>query len=113
MRKKISDLNQSASEIILRGFYMLVLSSLAISVSAETLKPFEPEMVQLPTGIWMGKYEVTQKQWQAVMGNNPSFHPQKDDFPVGNVSWNDVQIFIAQLNKKTGKTYRLPTEKAR
>ncbi len=111
MRKKISDLNQSASEIILRGFYMLVLSSLAISVSAETLKPFEPEMVQLPTGIWMGKYEVTQKQWQAVMGNNPSFHPQKDDFPVGNVSWNDVQIFIAQLNKKTGKTYRLPTEK--
>lgn len=110
MRKKINVL-QLDGKIILRVFYMLVLSSIAMSISAETLKSFEPEMVQLPTGIWMGKYEVTQKQWQAVMGNNPSFHPQKDDFPVGNVSWNDVQIFIAQLNKKTGKTYRLPTEK--
>lgn len=110
MRKKINVL-QLDGKIILRGFYMLVLSSIAISVSAETLKSFEPEIVKLPTGIWMGKYEVTQKQWQAVMGNNPSWLPREDNFPVGNVSWNEVQVFITQLNKKTGKTYRLPTQK--
>jgi formylglycine-generating enzyme required for sulfatase activity len=95
---------------------LLLLNSVAIIASAETTQPFEPEMVKLPIGIWMGKYEVTQKQWQEVMGSNPSafYNPpifKKDDFPIDNVSWNDVQIFIAQLNKKTGKTYRLPTEK--
>ncbi len=76
----------------------------------ENPQNFELEMVKLPTGIWMGKYEVTQNQWLAVMGSNPSAY-RAFDFPVENVSWNDVQIFIAQLNKKTGKTYRLPTEK--
>ena len=80
------------------------------SATPGNLQNFELEMVKLPTGIWMGKYEVTQNQWLAVMGSNPSAY-RTFDFPVENVSWNDVQIFIAQLNKKTGKTYRLPTEK--
>jgi len=58
----------------------------------------------------IGKYEVTQAQWKAVMGSNPSRFQGCDDCPVEKVSWNDVQEFIQKLNAQTGKTYRLPTE---
>lgn len=58
------------------------------------------------------KYEVTQKQWRAVMGTDPPELRFKgcDDCPVERVSWNDIQDFIKKLNQKTGKKYRLPTE---
>ena len=57
----------------------------------------------------IGKYEVTQEQWMAIMGENPSkFVNEK--YPVENVSWNDVQLFISKLNEETKKKYRLPTE---
>ena len=58
---------------------------------------------------YIGKYEVTQAQWKAVMGSNPSKF-KGDNFPVEQVSWNDVQAFINRLNEQTGKQYRLPTE---
>ena len=58
---------------------------------------------------YIGKYEVTQAQWQAVMGSNTS-HFKGDNLPVERVSWDDVQEFIRKLNMKTGKQYRLPTE---
>ena len=58
---------------------------------------------------YIGKYEVTQAQWKAVMGNNPSFFIG-DDLPVDSVSWNDTQEFIRKLNERTGGNYRLPTE---
>jgi tetratricopeptide (TPR) repeat protein len=58
----------------------------------------------------LGKTEVTQAQWLAVMGENPShFSKCGDDCPVENVSWEDTKRFLQQLNKKTGKEYRLPT----
>jgi len=75
-----------------------------------------PEMVVLPAGggraaFAMGKYEVTQGQWRAIMGNNPShFQNCGDTCPVEKVSWNDAKEFIQRLNQKTGKQYRLPTE---
>jgi formylglycine-generating enzyme required for sulfatase activity len=54
--------------------------------------------------------EVTQAQWQAVMGSNPSYH-KGNDRPVEQVSWNDVQAFITKLNRKDpGMGYRLPSE---
>lgn len=59
---------------------------------------------------YIGKYEVTQKQWRDVMGTNPSYFSGCDDCPVEQVSWNDVQKFIKKLNKKNWKKYRLPTE---
>ncbi|MBI3600779.1 MAG: formylglycine-generating enzyme family protein, partial [Nitrospinae bacterium] len=59
---------------------------------------------------YMGKYEVTQKEWQSIMGNNPSYLKNCDNCPVEQVSWNDVQEYINKLNQKTGKKYRLPTE---
>ena len=57
----------------------------------------------------IGKYEVTQKLWKAVMGTNPSYF-KGDNLPVENVSWYQVQEFIRKLNAKTCKHYRLPTE---
>lgn len=61
-------------------------------------------------GFYIGKYEVTQKQWREVMGANPSHFSGCDNCPVESVSWNDVQEFIRKLNAKTGMNYRLPTE---
>jgi formylglycine-generating enzyme required for sulfatase activity len=58
---------------------------------------------------YIGKYEVTQAQWRAVMGNNPSY-ANGDNLPVESVYWIDVQKFIEKLNVLTGKSYRLPTE---
>lgn len=93
-----------------------------------------PELVELPAGNFdmgsnngeanempvhrvsvkafaIGKTEVTQAQWQALMGTNPSnFSTCGDTCPVEQVSWDDVQKFIQKLNAKTGKEYRLPTE---
>ena len=58
----------------------------------------------------IGKYEVTQAQWKAILGSNPSYFQDCDQCPVENVSWDKVQDFIGKLNVQTGKNYRLPTE---
>ncbi len=92
-------------------------------VSEDETKPFtlpggvELEMVYIECesqGFWIGKYEVTQGQWDAVMGNNPSGF-KGADLPVENVSWNDCHDFIRKLNalpevKKSGWKFRLSTE---
>jgi formylglycine-generating enzyme required for sulfatase activity len=59
---------------------------------------------------YMGKYPITQGQWETVMGSNPSHVKKGDDYPVENISWYNVQEFIQKLNLKTGESYRLPTE---
>ena len=61
-------------------------------------------------GFWIGKYTVTQGQWQKVMGNNPSGFKKGDNYPVETVSWDDAKEFIRKLNGKSGYTFRLPTE---
>jgi formylglycine-generating enzyme required for sulfatase activity len=58
----------------------------------------------------LGKYEVTQAQWQQVMEGNPSYFSGCNECPVEQVSWDDIQIFLRKLNAQTGKAYRLPTE---
>ncbi|MCG8036132.1 MAG: SUMF1/EgtB/PvdO family nonheme iron enzyme [Candidatus Thiodiazotropha taylori] len=98
-------------------------------------KSYEPEMLRIPGGsYWMGnqfgsgsssekpvhevkisgfelgKYEVTQSQWKAVMGSNPSNIQDCPNCPVEGVSWDDIQDYIYKLGKMTGKYYRLPTE---
>ena len=59
---------------------------------------------------YLGESEVTQKEWEAVMGDNPSISNTGDNYPVDSVSWENVQEFIKRLNEKSGKKYRLPTE---
>jgi len=77
--------------------------------------------VKISNAFYMGKYEVTQKQWRDVMGTSPShFHPnpkwlgdfphEGDNYPVA-ASWNDAQEFIKKLNEREGTNkYRLPSE---
>lgn len=62
------------------------------------------------SNFYLGRYEVTQGQWKALMGKNPSKNKNSDRDPVEDVSWNDVEDFIKELNQKTGRNYRLPTE---
>jgi formylglycine-generating enzyme required for sulfatase activity len=67
--------------------------------------------VRIGQAFAMGKYEVTQGEWLAVMGSNPShFKDCGDRCPVELVSWDEVQAFIGKLKEKTGKDYRLPSE---
>jgi formylglycine-generating enzyme required for sulfatase activity len=66
--------------------------------------------INISNDFYIGRYEVTQAQWTAVMGDNPSVFSHPDN-PVENVSWNDINIFINLLNKKEGHNrYSLPTE---
>lgn len=58
----------------------------------------------------IGKYPVTQAQWEAVMGGNPSRFKDCPDCPVERVSWSDCQIFLEKLNAMTGQRFNLPTE---
>jgi formylglycine-generating enzyme required for sulfatase activity/serine/threonine protein kinase len=66
--------------------------------------------VTLTKPFYMGKYEVTQEQWESVMRNNPSSRTKGAKLPVTDVSWEDCQEFIKKLNAKTSGGYRLPTE---
>jgi len=103
------------------------LAKLSVSVLRDC--PTCPEMVAIPAGSFeigeaynkhtvtfpqsfaIGKFEVTQAQWKAIMGANPSmFGNCGDNCPVESVSWNDTQEFIRKLNAMTGKQYRLPSE---
>ena len=74
--------------------------------------------VTISRGFWMGKYEVTQREYQAVIGNNPSQFPGDLDRPVETVSWLDATNYCAKLTQQElaaghisqGSHYRLPTE---
>lgn len=67
--------------------------------------------VTIREGFYMGRYEVTQAQWRAVMRRNPSSFRNCRRCPVDSVSWSDAQRFIRRLNARgDGFTYRLPTE---
>ena len=68
--------------------------------------------VKISRAFYLGEYEVTQGQWETVMGSNPSdFKNCGRDCPVESVSWDDVQQFVRELNgMEVGARYRLPTE---
>ena len=111
--------------------------SVAEDIAAEVIAFLEKEMVLIPAGkfmmgspasekdrddhetqhevtltkpFYMGKYEVTQEQWESVMGNNPSSRTKGAKLPVTDVSWHECQEFIKKLNDKMKGGYRLPTE---
>src|SRR5262245_16640321 len=59
---------------------------------------------------YLGKFLITQAQWQAVTGKNPSRFNDDPALPVENISWNDAKVFCEKLAQVTGKAYRLPSE---
>ena len=84
-----------------------------MGATSEMQDPYDDEksvhQVTLTNDYYMGKYEVTQALWKAVMGSNPS-NFKGDYLPVEMVSWDDCQEFIGKLNSMTGRKFRLPTE---
>ena len=84
-----------------------------MGATAEMKEPWDKEKpthrVTLTNDYYIGKYEVTQALWQAVMDKKTSKF-KGDNLPVEQVSWDDCQKFISKLNRITGKTFRLPTE---
>ncbi len=82
------------------------------STSTEAYTREQPvTQVKISRGFYLGKYEVTQLEWQSVMGTNPSRFSGCRRCPVEQVSWGEVQEFIGELNaREGGRQYRLPTE---
>ncbi len=91
-----------------------------IAVPIGSFRNESGETIEIRKPFYMGKYPITQSQWQALMNtnlwqeivgrtSNPSRFKGKD-YPVERVSWHDCQEFIQKLNRKTGRNYRLPTE---
>jgi formylglycine-generating enzyme required for sulfatase activity len=80
-------------------------------------RPFEEEQWEKPRHVvtigkpfYLGKYEVTQAQWQSVMGDNPSDFRGDVNLPVEQVSWQDCRTYCRKLSELTGRAARLPTE---
>ena len=73
-------------------------------------REFPQHRVMLTKPFWLGKTEVTQEQWQAVMGSNPSKSAGRPQNPVEQVSWDDCHGFLNKLSAKLNKPFRLPTE---
>jgi formylglycine-generating enzyme required for sulfatase activity len=116
--------------------FLVILSTIIISCNRTNV--IEPEMVKVEGGTFLmgctsdqeddcykdekpahkvtltsfniSKYEITQEQWNSVMGTNPLKNSRGGKYPVRNISWNDAQEFCSRLSAKTGKQYRLPTE---
>ncbi len=104
------------------------LTGLAVGSEVLVDPPSDIELVEIPSGtlsreatyerhamivtlesFYIGKYEVTQRQWKAVMESNPAEF-KGDDLPVINTRWDSVQVFMERLSEATGHLYRLPTE---
>ena len=106
---------QSAPVTNFHGVEMIFVEGGTFMMGATPEQGTDPDSNEKPahsvtlSSFYIAKYEVTQAQWQAIMGSNPS-PAQDDNYPVCNVSWDDVQEFITKLNEQTGKKYRLPTE---
>jgi formylglycine-generating enzyme required for sulfatase activity len=99
------------------GMAFVLIPSGSFMMGSDKAKDSDAENNEMPQHrvtiskpFYMGKYEVTQEQWEAVMGRNRSGYGS-DNNPVENVSWDEVQEFIRELNQKEGiNRYRLPTE---
>ena len=90
---------------------MVVVPAGTFIMGSDALSDEQPVRRVNVSSFLMGKTEVTQAQWQAVMGNNPSiFRRCGDDCPVEQISWYEAQEFAQRLSHKTGKQYRLPSE---
>ena len=82
----------------------------ALNTSPDTSTSCKPQHDVTVDGFSIGKTEVTQELWLAVMGTNPSLNKGDLQRPVEYITWNDCQTFLSKLNEMTGMNFRLPTE---
>ncbi|MEA1868882.1 MAG: formylglycine-generating enzyme family protein [Euryarchaeota archaeon] len=110
-RKKKEQQKKLAEQDNSIGMKFTLIPAGEFMMGSEEYDPEKPvHKVKINKPFYLGTYPVTQAEWKAVMGNNPS-HCKGDDLPVEQVSWNDVQEFIKKLNEKEGTDkYRLPSE---
>lgn len=106
------------------GSFMMGSTDAEVRAANEKVKLYYPNVspkwfndekpqhnVTIPEAFYMGRYEVTQAQWRAVMNTNPPLFGGCDSCPVEQVSWNDAQEFIKRLNaRRDGFIYSLPSE---
>jgi formylglycine-generating enzyme required for sulfatase activity len=105
-----ADLEKTITNSIGMEFVLIPAGEFVMGSSPSCSDEKPVHNVTIEKAFYVGKYEVTQKQWQEVMGSNPSYF-KGDDLPVERVFWNDVQEFIKKLNEKEGTDkYRLPSE---
>ncbi|NJM27792.1 MAG: SUMF1/EgtB/PvdO family nonheme iron enzyme [Pseudanabaena sp. RU_4_16] len=81
----------------------------ALETEAESQDSERPQHQVRIEPFWMGKFPVTQAQYQAIVGENPARF-RGEHRPVENVSWNDAVVFCQKLSQRTGREYRLPSE---
>ena len=108
------DVKMRSKTVTVKGvpFVMLPVSKGSFMMGASNITDASPvHQVTISHNYYLGETEVTQEQWQAVMGTNPAkFNGVGNNYPVYEVSWNDCQTFIGKLNQLTGMHFRLPTE---
>lgn len=106
-----SGMSQADKERILQNLInnMVYVEGGTFTMGRGVQTVYDPMPTVTLSGFSIGKYEVTQEEWQAVMGSNPS-HFKGAKRPVEQVSWTDCQEFIRKLNQLTGRRFRLPTE---
>ena len=115
VREQVTDLNNETFTVGGVKFDMIAVAGGTFMMGGEEQKSQVIREDELPLhevtldSFKIGKMEVTQALWEAVMGYVP-YGNQGPDYPIGNVSWYDVQAFIRQLNALTGRKFRLPTE---
>lgn len=105
--------NPNDPTTVINGIEMVAVNGGTFTMGsddAEALDTERPAHSVTVSDYFIGKYEVTQALWVAVMGSNPSGFRGDDNLPVENISWNMAMEFITKLNAITGKRYRMPTE---
>ena len=118
---KIGDQQPEVGKLSLKDAEVLVINSLLGNmaeikggnfVMGNSKSPIRDEVEHPVTvsSLFFSKYEVTQHQWETIMGNNPSINKGCPTCPVDNVSWEEVMRFIRKLNVMSGRKFRLPTE---
>jgi len=94
----------------LPDFEMVKIPAGSFMMGSETSSNEGPVHKMQISSFYLGKTEVTQGLWQALMGDNPAKFRKGDDYPVEQVNWDEVQEFIIRLNERTSQHFRLPSE---
>jgi formylglycine-generating enzyme required for sulfatase activity len=107
--KTFKDCDECPEMVVIPGGKFLMGSKADPFAATQPSTEEQPEHPVAIKSFSIGKYEVTQEQWYAVMGTMPSKSKGRK-LPVEQISWDAAQLFLKELSKKTGKKYRLPTE---